>query len=156
MAIEQQLENALGTAFDDMEQYLGPDDWAAFRSIAVLLGQIAGATLHHYMQQLTSSGAAVTTGAARPWALLSGATISPARVFMGMAGPDGRGHSVTGPGTLQQLAGSLSAIGAHFATPLAGVAQCAKQAAALCSDVASLFRPALEEFAAAVIAPVRC
>ena len=71
---------------------------------------------------------------------------------MATGGPDGRGNGATGSGTLHDLAKNLSKLGAHFATPMAGVADAASQAAALCSDVASLFRPAVEGFAAVITA----
>jgi hypothetical protein len=34
-----------GKAFDELEAYLGQNDWAAFRAVAVLLGHILGASL---------------------------------------------------------------------------------------------------------------
>ena len=120
------------------------DDWAAFRAVAVLIGQIIGAALQQELRKAALPSAAAAdhvTDRERGWSHPGSATVTSAASLGAVPG---------GGPALENLAESLMRLGRHFASPFAGLSEAAEQAAAICADLGELFRPALEEFAAAV------
>ena len=125
------------------------DDWAAFRAVAVLLGQIIGAALQQELRKAASASAAGEgrfTDREGGWSHAGSASVTSAASLAGVPG---------GGPALESLAESLTRLARHFTSPFAGLSEAAEQASAICADLGELFRPALEEFAAAVTSKPR-